>query len=39
MALAVAALGAEGPVTIHGMDCVEKTYPEFVSELFRLGAR
>lgn len=33
MALAVAALVADGPTTIEGADCVSKTYPQFFSHL------
>jgi 3-phosphoshikimate 1-carboxyvinyltransferase len=37
MACAIAALGAEGPTTIHGSECVEKSYPDFVKDLLFLG--
>ncbi|MCF8371223.1 MAG: 3-phosphoshikimate 1-carboxyvinyltransferase [Bacteroidales bacterium] len=36
MALAVAAMGAEGPVTIEGIESVDKSYPEFFEELAKL---
>jgi len=39
MALAVAALGADGPATIRGVECIAKTYPDFTREMARLGAR
>ncbi len=37
MALAVAALVAEGKTTITGAECVGKTYPEFFTHLARLA--
>ncbi len=37
MACAVAALGAEGTTTIHGIECVDKSYPDFVKDLLSLG--
>jgi len=33
MACAVAALGAEGETTIHGVECISKSYPKFVEDL------
>lgn len=36
MSLAVAALRAEGPVTIEGAECVAKSYPEFFEELDKI---
>jgi len=39
MAAAVAALGATGPVTITGAECIRKSYPEFYADLSALGAR
>jgi len=38
MALAVAALGAAGEVTINGAECVAKSYPQFFADLKKLGA-
>lgn len=37
MALAVAALFSRTGVTIHGAECVRKSYPDFFSECQRLG--
>lgn len=37
MALAVAALGADGPVVIDGAEAVRKSYPEFWTDLASLG--
>jgi len=37
MACAVAALRAEGTTTIHGIECVDKSYPDFVKDLLSLG--
>jgi len=39
MALAVAALGAEGPVTIEGVEAADVSFPGFVGTLADLGAR
>jgi 3-phosphoshikimate 1-carboxyvinyltransferase len=39
MAIAAAALGAQGPVTIEGMEAAEVSYPGFVRTLSALGAR
>lgn len=38
MALAVAALAAEGETTISGAECVSKSYPHFFEDLKSLGA-
>jgi 3-phosphoshikimate 1-carboxyvinyltransferase len=38
LALAVAALGATGQVTISGAECVAKSYPEFFADLKKIGA-
>ena len=38
MALAVAALGASGPVHIDGAESVGKSYPDFWTDLQSLGA-
>ncbi|MEM2936333.1 MAG: 3-phosphoshikimate 1-carboxyvinyltransferase [Candidatus Bathyarchaeia archaeon] len=37
MACAVAALGAEGITTIRRIECVDKSYPDFVKDLLSLG--
>lgn len=37
MACAVAALGAEGRTVIHGIECVKKSYPNFVKDLCSIG--
>ena len=39
MAMAVAALGAQGPSRIDGMDAADVSFPGFVETLNRLGAR
>jgi 3-phosphoshikimate 1-carboxyvinyltransferase len=39
MALSVAAVGADGPVTIDGMEAADVSYPGFVRALVSLGAR
>jgi 3-phosphoshikimate 1-carboxyvinyltransferase len=39
LALAVAALGAAGESEIDGVECVEKSFPGFMEELSRLGAK
>lgn len=39
MALSVAALGAKGPSTLSGTDCISKTYPGFASAFHSLGAK
>ncbi|MEM3464534.1 MAG: 3-phosphoshikimate 1-carboxyvinyltransferase, partial [Candidatus Bathyarchaeia archaeon] len=33
MACVVAALGAEGEIVIHGIECIKKSYPNFVEDL------
>ena len=37
MAAAIAAVVANGPVTIHGAECVAKSYPSFWEEYQKLG--
>jgi 3-phosphoshikimate 1-carboxyvinyltransferase len=37
MALAVAALNAEGRVTIRGVECTAKSYPDFFADLAAIG--
>jgi 3-phosphoshikimate 1-carboxyvinyltransferase len=39
MACAVAALGAEGPTTIHTAEAINKSYPDFYDHLQTLNAR
>ena len=39
MALSVAALHAENPVTIHNAECISKSYPAFFNDLRSLGVR
>jgi 3-phosphoshikimate 1-carboxyvinyltransferase len=39
MALAAAALAAEGPVVIEDADCVAKSYPRFFEDLTSVGGR
>ena len=38
MAMAVLALSATGPVRLEGIDCVNKSYPEFWDDLRKVGA-
>ena len=38
MALAVAAMGAEGTSTIHGASCIKKSFPHFIESFQQLGA-
>jgi 3-phosphoshikimate 1-carboxyvinyltransferase len=38
MASAVAALGAEGPVSIIDAEAIDKSYPDFYRDLISLGA-
>jgi 3-phosphoshikimate 1-carboxyvinyltransferase len=38
MALAIAALKADGPSTIEGADAINKSYPDFFNDLEKLGA-
>ena len=37
MMAAVAALGADGPVTVQDAECVAKSYPGFFRDLIKLG--
>lgn len=37
MSAAIAALSADGPVTIDGAECVNKSYPGFFKDLCKLG--
>ncbi|MGN0055208.1 MAG: 3-phosphoshikimate 1-carboxyvinyltransferase [Atopobiaceae bacterium] len=37
MMAAILAAGADGPVTIHGAECVRKSYPAFWDDFARLG--
>ncbi len=39
MSAAVAALACEGPVTLHGAEAVNKSYPAFWEDFARLGGR
>jgi len=39
MAGAVAALIADGPVTIQNAECVSKSYPEFFDEMKKVGVQ
>ncbi len=39
MALSVAALSAEGPSTLHGVECTAKSYPNFFEHFAHLGAK
>jgi 3-phosphoshikimate 1-carboxyvinyltransferase len=39
MALTIAALGAQGNSTLSDSDCIAKSYPSFISDFKRLGAR
>ncbi len=39
MALAIAALAAEGPTTIDTAECVDVSYPSFFEDLKKLGAK
>lgn len=38
MACAVAGLGASGTTTVRGVECVNKSYPNFVGDIISLGA-
>ncbi len=38
LSLSIAALGASTPSTIHGLECVAKTYPTFYEDFRTLGA-
>ncbi|MEM2933668.1 MAG: 3-phosphoshikimate 1-carboxyvinyltransferase [Methanocellales archaeon] len=39
MALAIAALAAEGPTTIDTAECIDVSYPSFFEDLKKLGAK
>ncbi len=39
MSLTVAALNAEGESIIEGIDCIAKSYPSFVDDFIKLGAK
>lgn len=39
MSLLVAGLGAEGETEIQGMECISKSYPAFLEDLRKLGAK
>jgi 3-phosphoshikimate 1-carboxyvinyltransferase len=39
MACAVAALQAEGRTVIHGIECINKSYPNFIKDLISLGGK
>ncbi|MCD6530783.1 3-phosphoshikimate 1-carboxyvinyltransferase [Candidatus Bathyarchaeota archaeon] len=39
MALTVAALVSEGETRIHGVECVSKSYPNFIQDITTLGGR
>jgi len=39
MACTIAALGAEGETVIHGINCVKKSYPNFLDDLRFLGGK
>ncbi len=39
MACAVAALRAEGETVIHRIECINKSYPSFIRDLYLLGGR
>lgn len=39
MACAVAALRAEGSTIVHGIECVSKSYPNFLLDMTMLGAK
>ncbi|MEM3464682.1 MAG: 3-phosphoshikimate 1-carboxyvinyltransferase, partial [Candidatus Bathyarchaeia archaeon] len=39
MACAVAALGAEGETVIYGIECIKKSYPNFINDLKVLGGK
>ncbi|NVO18641.1 MAG: 3-phosphoshikimate 1-carboxyvinyltransferase [Bacteroidetes bacterium] len=39
MMAAIAAIGADGPVTIADIQCVDKSYPGFFEDLEKLGVR
>ena len=39
MALSIAALGAQNPITLTGAQCVEKSYPNFYEDYKALGGK
>jgi len=39
MALSIAALGAKDEITIHGAECVNKSYPRFFEDLRSIGVK
>jgi len=39
MACAVAALKAEGTTVLHGIECINKSYPDFVRDMISVGGR
>lgn len=39
MTLAVAAMAAEGPSVIRGLECVKKTFPDFVEQMQKTSAK
>ncbi len=39
MSLVVAGLGAEGETEVQGIECVNKSYPTFIEDLQKLGAK
>ena len=39
MACTVAALRAEGTTVIHGVECISKSYPDFLADMISLGGQ
>jgi 3-phosphoshikimate 1-carboxyvinyltransferase len=39
LSLAVAALGGQGPSTIHNVACIAKTYPDFIKSFRSIGVK
>ena len=39
MFLAAAAAIADGPITVHGMECIRKSWPGFVNTYRELGGK
>ena len=39
MFLAAAAAIADGPITVHGMECIRKSWPGFVNTYLALGGK
>ena len=39
MACAIAALMAEGSSVVHGVECINKSYPDFIRDLVAIGGR